>query len=40
MAKSLEDCQKERERMTKIVYASSFTFVCVHLYLIWTVASR
>jgi hypothetical protein len=40
MAKSLEEGQKKIERMTKIVYASSFTFVCAHVYLIWTVASR
>jgi hypothetical protein len=40
MAKLLEEGQKNRERMTKIMYASSFTFVCAHVYLIWTVASR
>jgi len=40
MAKLLEDGQMKLERMTKFAYASSFIFVCAHLFFIWTLASR
>lgn len=40
MAKLLDEGQKKIERITKITYASLFTFVCAHVFFIWTLASR